>query len=76
MLTYLILFVISSLSTLLLTPLVRRKARQWGSIAVPDQGRHIHATPTPRLGGIAIYLGFLFALSIIPLTGNLCLRHL
>ena len=71
MLTYLILFVISSLSTLLLTPLVRRKARQWGSIAVPDLGRHIHATPTPRLGGIAIYLGFLFALSIIPLSGNL-----
>ena len=69
--TYLILFIVSSLISLLLTPLVRRKARDWGAVAVPDKGRHIHAQPTPRLGGIAIYLAFLPALAIVPLMGNL-----
>lgn len=69
--TYLILFIFSCLSALLLTPLVRRKACQWGAVAIPDGGRHIHARPTPRLGGIAIYLAFLFSLCLVPLTGNL-----
>lgn len=69
--TYLTLFIFSSLSALLLTPLVRRKAREWGALAIPDDGRHIHATPTPRLGGIAIFLAFLLSLGLVPLTGNL-----
>lgn len=69
--TYLILFIVSSMISLLLTPLVRKKARDWGAVAVPDKGRHIHALPTPRLGGIAIYLAFLPTLVIVPLMGNL-----
>jgi UDP-GlcNAc:undecaprenyl-phosphate GlcNAc-1-phosphate transferase len=69
--TYLILFTCSILTALLLTPLVRRRAIAWGAIAIPDQGRHIHARPTPRLGGIAIYLAFLTGLALVPLSGNL-----
>ncbi|MFM8393934.1 MAG: glycosyltransferase family 4 protein [Acidobacteriota bacterium] len=69
--TYLTLFIISTVSALLLTPPVRRKAREWGAVAIPDDGRHIHAAPTPRLGGIAIYLAFLLTLALVPFTGNL-----
>ena len=69
--TYLVLFIVSSLSALALTPTVRRKAREWGALAIPDDGRHIHAAPTPRLGGIAIFLAFLLSLSLVPLAGNL-----
>lgn len=69
--TYLTLFIISTLSALLLTPPVRRKAREWGAVAIPDDGRHIHAAPTPRLGGIAIYVAFLLTLALVPFTGNL-----
>ncbi len=69
--TYLTLFIISSVSALLLTPWVRRKACEWGAVAIPDNGRHIHAVPTPRLGGIAIFLAFLFTLALVPFSGNL-----
>ncbi len=69
--TYLILFTCSILTAFLLTPLVRRRAIAWGAMAIPDQGRHIHARPTPRLGGIAIYLAFLTGLALVPLSGNL-----
>ena len=69
--TYLILFILAALSALLLTPLVRRRATGWGAVAIPDNGRHIHAAPTPRLGGIAIYLAFVITLALVPLSGNL-----
>ena len=64
--SYVTLFMLSLLAALLLTPLVRRKATEWGAIAMPDGaegGRHIHAKPTPRLGGIAIYLAFMATLA-------------
>lgn len=69
--TYLILFIIAALSALLGTPVIRRRAIAWGAVAVPDKGRHIHAAPTPRLGGIAIYIAFVLTLCLVPLSGNL-----
>lgn len=42
------------------TPLVKAFANKVGAIDVPDETR-VHNTPTPRLGGLAIFLGFLFA---------------
>jgi UDP-GlcNAc:undecaprenyl-phosphate GlcNAc-1-phosphate transferase len=71
MLTYLTLFILSFLLSLFITPFVRRRAIAWGAIAVPDNGRHIHLRPTPRLGGIAIYLAFVLTLLCIPFLGNL-----
>jgi UDP-GlcNAc:undecaprenyl-phosphate/decaprenyl-phosphate GlcNAc-1-phosphate transferase len=68
--TYLTLFSLSFLVSLLITPLVRRKATEWGAIARPDNGRHIHLRPTPRLGGIAIYLAFVLTLLCVPFIGN------
>ena len=43
-----------------LTPTVRRIARRLGAIDYPG-GRRINTEPTPRLGGVAIYVGFLAA---------------
>lgn len=56
---------------MLITPLVRRKAAKWGAIAQPDSGRHIHSRPTPRLGGVAIYIAFTATLLCVPFLGNL-----
>jgi UDP-GlcNAc:undecaprenyl-phosphate GlcNAc-1-phosphate transferase len=43
-----------------LTPLVQWVAIRFRVLAHPG-GRHIHHSPVPRLGGIAIYLGFVAA---------------
>jgi UDP-GlcNAc:undecaprenyl-phosphate/decaprenyl-phosphate GlcNAc-1-phosphate transferase len=69
--SYVTLFSISFVLVILLTPFVRRKAIQWGAIDVPDSGRRIHLRPTPRLGGVAVYLAFLLTLLCVPLLGNL-----
>ncbi|MGH9800395.1 MAG: glycosyltransferase family 4 protein [Blastocatellia bacterium] len=72
--SYVSLFTLSFIAALALTPLVRRKATDWGAIAVPDGesgGRHIHAKPTPRLGGVAIYLAFVATLACVPLMTNM-----
>ncbi len=72
--SYVTLFMLSFIAALLLTPVVRRKATEWGAIAVPDGaegGRHIHDKPTPRLGGIAIYLAFMISLACVPLIPNM-----
>ncbi|MEO6723942.1 MAG: MraY family glycosyltransferase [Blastocatellia bacterium] len=72
--SYVTLFTLSFLAALLITPKVRRKAVAWGAVALPDGadgGRHIHAQPTPRLGGIAIYVAFMAALLCVPFLGNM-----
>ncbi|MDR7485875.1 MAG: MraY family glycosyltransferase [Armatimonadota bacterium] len=43
-----------------LAPVVRRIARRLGAIDYPG-GRRVNTRPTPRLGGAAIYLGFVAA---------------
>lgn len=44
-------------------PFVRRAALRWGFIAQPS-ARGVHTRPTPRLGGVAIYLGCIAALLV------------
>jgi UDP-GlcNAc:undecaprenyl-phosphate GlcNAc-1-phosphate transferase len=39
-------------------------ARRTGAVAQPDGDRHLHARPTPRLGGIALFIGFAVAIAI------------
>jgi UDP-GlcNAc:undecaprenyl-phosphate/decaprenyl-phosphate GlcNAc-1-phosphate transferase len=58
--------------SLILTPLLRRIARRLGILA-PIRPRDTHTTPTPRLGGVAIYLAFVAGIVLFePLTGH---RH-
>ncbi len=42
-------------------PLVKTFAKTVGAIDVPLDNRRMHKTPIPRLGGLAIYLGFIFS---------------
>ncbi|HKQ79089.1 MAG TPA: MraY family glycosyltransferase [Blastocatellia bacterium] len=69
--TYLTLFTLSFFTAMLVTPVVRRKASEWGAVAQPDTGRHIHSRPTPRLGGVAIYIAFIVTLLCVPFLGNM-----
>ena len=46
------------------TPLVKRFAHRVGAIDVPRDSRRIHKKPVPRLGGLAIFIGFLLSVLI------------
>ena len=51
-------FFLSLLSAFVLTRYVRDFATAHGWVAVPTQERHLHSSPLPRLGGVAIFLSF------------------
>ncbi|MBV8171168.1 MAG: undecaprenyl/decaprenyl-phosphate alpha-N-acetylglucosaminyl 1-phosphate transferase [Candidatus Eremiobacteraeota bacterium] len=66
-------FVLAFAACALLTPLVIRAAVRLGHFDEPDGERRIHNEPTPRVGGIAIYLGFALALFVtlnVALSNN------
>ena len=44
------------------TPLVKNLAYQIGAVDVPNDERRVHKRPIPRLGGLAIFYGFLISL--------------
>ncbi|MDP4109254.1 MAG: MraY family glycosyltransferase [Bacillota bacterium] len=43
------------------TPLVKRLAKRIGAIDVPKDARRMHKIPIPRLGGLAIFFGFIIS---------------
>jgi UDP-GlcNAc:undecaprenyl-phosphate GlcNAc-1-phosphate transferase len=51
------ILLVSSTTALAVTPLTIALGRRWGLVDQPSV-RKIHLTPTPRLGGLAVYLGF------------------
>jgi UDP-GlcNAc:undecaprenyl-phosphate GlcNAc-1-phosphate transferase len=51
-------FLASAILTVILTPVVRAFAPALGLIDLPGE-RKVHVQPTPRVGGIAIFLGLL-----------------
>ena len=62
------LTLVSFLLALILTPFVRNRARALGLVDQPDHLRKLHATPIPRLGGVAILLAYLIAFGLFLLT--------
>ena len=42
----------------LMTPVVKTFAYKVGAIDVPKDNRRMHKVPIPRLGGLAIFIGF------------------
>lgn len=58
------LFAFSLVLSFLATRLVRDVATRKGWVSVPQDARHIHSTPLPRLGGVAIFLAFSISLSV------------
>jgi len=51
-------FFVALLSAFILTRYVRDFATARGWVVVPTQERHMHSSPLPRLGGVAIFLSF------------------
>mgnify|MGYP006923321439 CR=1 FL=1 len=51
-------FVLSFVIAFAMTPLVKRLAFKIGAIDVPKDKRRMHKKPIPRLGGLAIFIGF------------------
>ena len=56
---YLLAFGFSLILSFILTRYVRDFAFTRGWVSIPSTGRHMHAHPLPRLGGVAICLAFL-----------------
>ena len=51
------------------TPFVKSIAQMVGAVDVPKDNRRMHTHPIPRMGGLAIFLGFLLsALIFIPMS--------
>lgn len=65
---------IAFLVALVFTPVVRRVAERTGIVAHPG-GRRIHSSPTPLMGGLAMYLAFMVAVPfVIWLSPEMVLR--
>lgn len=57
------LFFVALLISFIVTPLCRAAANRWDILDYPES-RKIHAKPTPRLGGVAIFAGFIAAIMV------------
>ena len=72
-----ILWVVLALVTALVvsfitTPVVKALAQKMGAVDVPKDNRRMHDHPIPRMGGLAIFFGFLLSVLIfLPLTPEL-----
>lgn len=54
-------FIIAYIVTFVLTPFVKKLAFKIGAVDVPRDNRRMHKRPTARLGGLAIYFGFMIS---------------
>lgn len=57
---FVLIFSVGLISTLITTPLASKLAAIFGAMDQPS-ARKVHARALPRLGGVSIYLGFVFA---------------
>ncbi|HEY6765759.1 MAG TPA: MraY family glycosyltransferase [Candidatus Sulfotelmatobacter sp.] len=62
--TFLAIFFLSLLSAFVLTRYVRDFATAHGWLAIPTQERHLHNSPLPRLGGVAIFISFVVSMAV------------
>ena len=58
----LLAFAVSLLVAYVMTPPVKRFAEKVGAIDVPKDNRRVHDHPIPRMGGLAIFIGFMLSL--------------
>jgi UDP-GlcNAc:undecaprenyl-phosphate GlcNAc-1-phosphate transferase len=58
---YLLIGAVAAVVTCALTPIVARVARARGLVAEPGE-RRVHVVPTPDIGGVAMFAGFVVAL--------------
>lgn len=73
-----IAFLLAFITAFVITPFTMRLANKVGAIDVPDK-RKVHSKPIPRLGGIAIIIGFLvsvvYLLIVFSFEKTIVLEH-
>ncbi|RHR08854.1 undecaprenyl/decaprenyl-phosphate alpha-N-acetylglucosaminyl 1-phosphate transferase [Pseudoflavonifractor sp. AF19-9AC] len=63
---------VAAVVALISTPVVRSLAFRIGAVDVPKDGRRMHDHPIPRMGGLAIFFGFVLSVLVfLPLTPQL-----
>lgn len=62
--------VAAALTTFVLVPVARRIAVRVGAVVAPDE-RHVHTTPTPTAGGMAMFAGVLVGVATALAVGGL-----
>lgn len=63
LLAYVVLALLVALAvSFLMTPVVKTFAYKVGAIDVPKDARRMHKVPIPRLGGLAIFIGFMVSI--------------
>jgi UDP-GlcNAc:undecaprenyl-phosphate GlcNAc-1-phosphate transferase len=66
--SYAIIFFSSLVLSLILTWCVRALAHAHGWLEAPQLDRHVHTSPVPRIGGVAIYVAFTIVVIAALLT--------
>ncbi len=67
----LLALVLAALVAFASTPLVKALSVKVGAVDVPRDGRRMHDHPIPRMGGLAIFFGFVAAMLLfVPLNGE------
>ena len=62
-------FAVSLIVSYIMTPPVKRFAEKIGAMDIPKDDRRIHKHPIPRMGGLAIIMGFVLAvLLFVPVS--------
>lgn len=65
---YLYAFFMAAALSYIFTPFAMKLAWKLGAIDIPKDARRVHKEPIPRLGGLAIFIGFMLAaLLTLPL---------
>ncbi len=60
----LLAIIVSALIAFAATPVIKKMAFKVGAVDIPKDNRRMHKQPIPRLGGLAIALGFIFTVLI------------
>ena len=69
--TYFALFLIATVASLIITPLIRRLCQRLKLFDVPLDDRRVHRQAIPRLGGVSLFLSCACALITVPFVDNL-----
>lgn len=70
--TALAALLVAAIVSLIATPVVKSLAFRVGAVDVPKDNRRMHKHPIPRMGGLAIFFGFILSVLIfLPLNDQL-----
>ena len=68
----LLALLVALIVSFLTTPIVKTFAYKVGAIDVPKDARRMHKVPIPRLGGLAIFIGFMVSILLFVRSRRRC----